>query len=180
MTHERTAARAEDAHTGLPDVPAYAVSGTPVTAYALRWKSLFRARDRGLRHQSRPNLGTDVLYSGTVAAAHEAALLGYQAVAVRAFPTGGACRNRRARCGQRVEYLSKHPLQFGMVLNVNVPAVPFEALRGVRSRRFPSNSTSSICRARGPVWRKYYWAPRGCTTCSDGMDVDDRWAREGM
>jgi broad specificity polyphosphatase/5'/3'-nucleotidase SurE len=27
--------------------------------------------------------------------------------------------------------------------------------------------------------RKYYWAPRCCTTCVDGLDVDVRWANEG-
>ena len=68
---------------GLPDVPAYAVSGTPVDCVRLALGNLFSEPDivvSGINMG--PNLGTDVLYSGTVAAAHEAALLGYQSIAV--------------------------------------------------------------------------------------------------
>ena len=56
-----------------PDVPAYAVSGTPVDCVRLALGNLFPAPDAvlsGVNHGA--NLGTDTLYSGTVAAAHEA------------------------------------------------------------------------------------------------------------
>ncbi|NLI53180.1 MAG: 5'/3'-nucleotidase SurE [Clostridiales bacterium] len=167
---------------GLPDVPAYAVSGTPVDCVRLALGNLFPEPEivvSGINHG--PNLGTDVLYSGTVAAAHEAALLGYQAVAVSCLSYKAEHVETAARvAASAVEYLSKHPLQFGMVLNVNVPAVPFEALRGVKVTPLSVEQYElKYVEREDPFGRKYYWAPRGCTTCSDGMDVDDRWAREG-
>ena len=60
---------------GLQEIPTYSVSGTPVDCIRLALGNLFPAPDMvisGINHG--PNLGTDVLYSGTVAAAHEAAL----------------------------------------------------------------------------------------------------------
>ena len=56
---------------GLPEIPAYAVTGTPVDCVRLGLGNLFEKPDMvisgiNLGH----NLGTDVLYSGTVAAAH--------------------------------------------------------------------------------------------------------------
>ena len=64
--------RAQKTHIeGLPNVPAYAISGTPVDCVRLALGNLFPAPDivvSGINHG--PNLGTDTLYSGTVAAAH--------------------------------------------------------------------------------------------------------------
>jgi 5'-nucleotidase len=89
---------------GLPEIPAYAVSGTPVDCVRLALGNLFPAPDLVVSGINLgPNLGTDVLYSGTVAAAHEAPQLGYQAIAITRFRTKAnfwkpprACRN----CGR--------------------------------------------------------------------------------
>ncbi len=175
--------RADVAHIeGLPDIPAYAVSGTPVDCVRLALGNLFPEPDivvSGINHG--PNLGTDVLYSGTVAAAHEAALLGYQAVAVSSVSYRAEHLDTAARiAAMAVEYVSKHPMDFGMVLNINVPAVPFESLKGVKITPLCVEQYALKYEEReDPFGRTYYWTPRGCTTCSDGMDVDDRWAREG-
>ena len=127
------------------------------------------------------NLGTDVLYSGTVAAAHEAALLGYPAIAISSLSHKGEYLETAARIASfAVDYLSEHPLSFGTVLNVNVPAVPYEALKGVKVTPLAIEEYAlEYIERKDPFGRTYYWCPRGCTTCSEGMDVDDRWAREG-
>jgi 5'-nucleotidase len=175
--------RAKKAHLeGLPEIPAYAVSGTPVDCVRLALGNLFSAPDlvvSGINHG--PNLGTDTLYSGTVAAAHEAALLGYQAIAISGFSYTGEFQETAARVAAlAVDYVQKHPLQFGTVLNVNVPALPFEELKGVKATPlFVEQYALTYIEREDPFGRKYYWTPRGCTSCSDGMDVDDRWAREG-
>ncbi len=175
--------RAQKAHIeGLPDVPAYAVSGTPVDCVRLALGNLFPVPDivvSGINHG--PNLGTDVLYSGTVAAAHEAALLGYQAIAVSSLSYKGEYMETAARIASfAVAYVKEHPLAFGEVLNVNVPALPFDALKGVKVAPLAVEQYALAYVERvDPFGRTYYWSPRGCTTCSEGMDVDDRWAREG-
>ncbi len=175
--------RAQKTHIeGLPDVPAFAVSGTPVDCIRLALGNLFSAPDivvSGINHG--PNLGTDVLYSGTVAAAHEAALLGYQAIAVSCLSHKGEHMDTAARiAAMAVDYLNDHPLSFGTVLNVNVPAVPFVALKGIKVVPLAVEEYAlEYVERQDPFGRTYYWCPRGCTTCSAGLDVDDRWAREG-
>ena len=82
-----------------------------------------------------PNLGDDVLYSGTVAAAIEGRFLGLPTMAVslctsaesrRHFDTGA----RVAR--ELVAGLLRRPLDPTLMLNVNVPDLPYEQLRGIR------------------------------------------------
>lgn len=175
--------RAHKTHVeGLPDVPAFAVSGTPVDCVRLALGNLFSPPDivvSGINHG--PNLGTDVLYSGTVAAAHEAALLGYQAIAISCLSYQGEHMDTAARiAAYAVDYLKDHPLSFGMVLNINVPALPFEELKGIKVTPLAIEQYAlEYVERQDPFGRTYYWCPRGCNTCSDGMDVDDRWAREG-
>ena len=167
---------------GLAGVTAYAVSGTPVDCIRLALGNLFPKPDMivsGINHG--PNLGTDVLYSGTVAAAHEAALLGYQAIAVSGLSFLAEHADTAARIAAfAVGYIAKHPLEFGMLLNVNVPAVSFDELKGVKIAPLCIEEYALKYIERvDPNGTKYYWAPRGCNTCSSGMDVDGRWAREG-
>ncbi len=167
---------------GLPELPAYAVSGTPVDCVRLALGNLFSAPDivvSGINLG--PNLGTDVLYSGTVAAAHEAALLGYQAIAVSSLSYKGEFLETAARVAEiAVDYISEHPMDFGTLLNINVPGIPYEELKGIKvTSTCIQQYELEFIEREDPLGRKYYWPPHGRTSCSDGMDVDDRWAREG-
>ncbi len=167
---------------GLPEIPAYAVSGTPVDCVRLALGNLFPAPDivvSGINLG--PNLGTDVLYSGTVAAAHEAALLGYQAIAVSSLSYKGEFLETAARVAEiAVDYISEHPMDFGTLLNINVPGIPYEELKGIKvTSTCIQQYELEFIEREDPLGRKYYWPPHGRTSCSDGMDVDDRWAREG-
>jgi 5'-nucleotidase len=167
---------------GLPDVPAYAVSGTPVDCVRLALGNLVPNPDLVVSGINLgPNLGTDVLYSGTVAAAHEAALLGYQSIAISCLSYEGEHLETATRvAAMAVEYLAKHPLDFGTLLNVNVPAVPFSELKGIKAAPLGVQQYAlEFVEREDPMDRKYYWAPRCCTTCVDGLDVDVRWANEG-
>lgn len=167
---------------GLPDVIAYAVSGTPVDCVRLALGNLFPKPDMivsGINHG--PNLGTDVLYSGTVAAAHEAALLGYQAIAVSGLSFLAEHMDTAARvAAHAVSYVAQNPLEFGMLLNVNVPALPYAELKGVKVAPLcVEDYALKYIEREDPFGRKYYWIPCGCNTRSNDMDVDDRWAHEG-
>ncbi len=84
------------------------------------------------------NLGDDVLYSGTVAAAMEGRFLGLPTLAISLCTTEDS--GRHFATGARVArdlvgHLLAHPLERAMILNVNIPDLPFEALRGVRTTR---------------------------------------------
>ena len=166
-----------------PDVPAYSVSGTPVDCVRLALGNLFPKPDivlSGINHGG--NLGTDTLYSGTVAAAHEAALLGHQAIAVSCMGYRPAHLDTAAFVARRAaEYLLAHPLPFGVVLNINVPDLPLNALKGVRTA--PLSVVQYALRfeeREDPYGGRYFWAPSG-QKLSDpaGQDVDERYVMDG-
>ncbi len=140
----------------------YTVDGTPTDAVYMGMNLVLRDRRpdvvvSGVNHG--PNLASDVLYSGTVAAAMEGAILGCPAVAVSLaappphapedFATAAAFAAAVAR-----EVVRRQP-PAPVLLNVNVPAGP---LRGYRfaslGRRSYSNEVSENHDPRG---RAYYW-----------------------
>ena len=166
----------------MPGIPAYAVSGTPVDCVRLGIGNLFSPPDivvSGINIGH--NLGTDVLYSGTVGAAHEAALLGYQSIAVSSCsfaPEHFETAVYAARWG--IAYVRAHPLPFGTLLNINAPDIPLEQVKGVRPARtcIVSYTLEFIERA-DPSGRPYYWPPRGRSSDADGNDSDERWIHDG-
>ena len=166
-----------------PDVPAYSVSGTPVYFVRLALGNLFPKPDivlSGINHGG--NLGTDTLYSGTVAAAHEAALLGHQAIAVSCMGHPPTHLDTAALVACRAaEYLLAHPLPFGVVLNINVPDLPLSALKGVRTAPLALVQYALRFEEReDPYGGRYFWAPSG-QKLSDpaGQDVDERYVMDG-
>lgn len=107
------------------------------------------------------NLGDDVLYSGTVAAAIEGRFLGLTTVAVSLCTEQGGPRHfdtagRVAR--EIVQRLIRRPLDRGIILNVNVPDLPHDQLKGLRSTRLGYRHRSEpVIRASDPRGRPVYW-----------------------
>jgi 5'-nucleotidase len=140
----------------------YAVSGTPVDCVYLAMLHLcprppalvVSGINRGL------NMGSDVFYSGTVAAAVEGAIRGAPAVAVSLSPKGTsrgvdayreAARFARALC----EAILEQGLPPATVLNVNVPA---DAIHGYRFTRLGQRVYRDMVDVRtDPRGRHYYW-----------------------
>ncbi len=117
------------------DVTAYAVDGTPVDCLRVAIGNLGCECDIVLSGINQaPNLGTDIISSGTVAAAKEAAMLGYNSIAVSrdGFDT-------QFFCDAAEEFKKMLPdLLFCMtekehLLNVNFPHLPREAYKGIRT-----------------------------------------------
>lgn len=109
-----------------------------------------------------PNLGDDVLYSGTVAAAVEGRFLGLPTIALSLCtePESGRHFATAARVARLlVEQLLAKPLsQRALILNVNVPDVPFEELKGFRATRLGFRHRSEqVIRAQDPHGRPVYW-----------------------
>jgi 5'-nucleotidase len=107
------------------------------------------------------NLGDDVLYSGTVAAAIEGRFLGLPAIALSLCATPDAephFETAAEVARQLVGQLVQSPLEPTLILNVNVPNVPLAALRGFRSTRLGFRHRSEpILPARDPRGRPVYW-----------------------
>lgn len=160
------------------------VEGTPTDCVHLGIFNLTGGRDpdlvlsginRGL------NVGDDVTYSGTVAGALEAALLGVPAIAVSAqIDASGAPDYVRAGTIARrlAERLLARPLPRGVFLNVNVPAGTPRGLRvtrqGTRSYR------AAVVERLDPAGRPYYWIAGANTTPAGEPDGDHRAIEEGF
>ena len=119
------------------------------------------------------NLGDDTLYSGTVAAAIEGRFLGLPTVAFSLCmePESGRHFESAARVAQAlIARLLEAPLERGMTLNVNIPDLPFDELRGIRATRLGGRHRSKpIVPTQDPKGRTVYWiGPAG-----DGQDAGE-------
>lgn len=117
----------------LSQVPVYAVRATPAFIVFTAVRGAFGPIDLVLSGINRgPNTGTAVLHSGTVGAAMTAASHDRPAMAVSLL-AGEGDPHWETACDVVAPLLAEpQQLRRGTVLNVNVPDVPFEQLRGVR------------------------------------------------
>jgi 5'-nucleotidase len=137
----------------------FAVDGTPTDAVYMGLNLVLREAPpdlvvSGVNHG--PNLANDVLYSGTVAAAMEAALLGVNAIAISlagAPPHDFEEAARFAVSLARRVVASRPPAP--LLLNVNVPPGPVRGYRFVRLGR--RTYGSEVVEKTDPRGRKYYW-----------------------
>jgi 5'-nucleotidase len=139
----------------------YYVTGTPTDCVHLAISGYFDFQHdmvvSGINDGA--NLGDDVLYSGTVAAAIEGRFLGLPTMAVSLVLRDGGHFATAARvASELVMRLTRTPLHASMILNVNVPDVPYEELGGFRVTRLGHRHRSeSVLRASDPRGRPVYW-----------------------
>ncbi len=121
-----------------------------------------------------PNLGDDVIYSGTVAAAVEGRFLGLPAIAVSLNSWLGEHYDTAARVAvDLVTRLQKRPLPPDTILNVNVPDSPFEALAGMEVTRLGSRHRAEpVIRDTDPRGRPIYWVGKAGPEQDAGPGTD--------
>jgi 5'-nucleotidase len=105
------------------------------------------------------NMGDDTIYSGTVAAAMEGYLLGIPSFAVSLTSKAGKHYETAARVARDlVERLQRRPAPEPVLLNVNVPDVPFDALRGFEVTRLGKrHKAEPVIKATSPRNETIYW-----------------------
>ncbi|HWR18314.1 MAG TPA: 5'/3'-nucleotidase SurE [Clostridia bacterium] len=165
---------------GLSDVPAFAVSGTPVDCVKIGLANLGFKPDlviSGINIGA--NLGTDTFYSGTVSAAMEAVLLGVPAMAV-SICSFKPKHLRTAALAAKSTIPYVHQCR-SLLLNVNVPDLPEDEIKGMKITRLSKQVyASELVERMDPYKRKYYWMPaERLTKCGPDEDSDERWTREG-
>lgn len=144
-----------------PPICAWRVGGTPTDCVKLAVEALLPAKPdvvvSGINLG--PNLGTDVLYSGTVSAAIEGALHGVPSVAVSLAAWQDADFAPAARFARKlVLALAERKLPPDTLLNVNVPPLPAEQLAGVQVTRLGViEYENTFERREDPRGRTYYW-----------------------
>ena len=143
------------------DARHFAVDGTPTDAINLAINGIMRERPdlvvSGINHGG--NLGDDITYSGTVSAAMEGTLLGVPSVAVSLVTREAADFSAAAAFSARLALeLSERSVPRDTLLNVNVPALPAEQLRGyVITRQGKRRYGDALVEHLDPRGRKYYW-----------------------
>jgi len=151
----------------------YYVNGTPTDCIHLAITGLLDDEPdmvvSGINHGA--NLGDDILYSGTVAAAMEGRFLGLPALAVSlVLENGKNFGTAVSVIRQCVIRMKDDPLPGDTILNINVPDLPEHSLRGIKSTRLGFRHKSEpVIQTRDPNDMPIYWVgPAG-----EGQEVGD-------
>lgn len=144
----------------------YSVEGTPTDCVHLALTGLFEDMPdmvvAGINEGA--NLGDDVLYSGTVAAAIEGRFLGLPAIAVSLASKECVNYETAAQIAKQIILKLKHdPLSMQTILNVNIPDVALDAIKGFQIARLGARHKAepAICQKdpRGHIG--YWFGPAG-------------------
>jgi 5'-nucleotidase len=166
----------------------FQVDGTPTDCVMLAVEALMPQRPdfviSGINHGQ--NMGEDVLYSGTVAAAMEGLSLGIPSVAV-SF-AGGDLRTDVTQLGAQVPALARllrhltslRPFPPHTLFNVNLPPVEPSKVKGIRLTRLGRRAYSDSLKPMTDPWdRPIYWIGGGSIKWSGADDSDFRAIDEG-
>lgn len=120
------------------------------------------------------NMGDDTLYSGTVAAATEGYLLGIPSLAVSLTSFSGEHLGSAARIArQLVERFQQEGFGEPLLLNVNVPNLPFEQIKGLRITRLGRrHKAEPVVRQQTPRNETVYWVGAAGAAQDAGAGTD--------
>lgn len=151
-----------------------AVSGTPTDCVHLALNELCKVPPKMVVSgiNAGANMGDDVLYSGTVAAAMEGRFLGLPAMAV-SLVGKNHYQSAAQYALQLITKLLAQPLPQDQVLNVNVPDLPFEQIKGIKITRLGKrHQAEMIEKSIDPRGRQIFWVgpPGEIADAGDGTD----------
>lgn len=127
------------------------------------------------------NMGDDVIYSGTVAAATEGRFLGLPAIAVSLAAHQPRHYETAARvAAELLVRLCRDPLPADTILNVNVPDLPYEELSGFEATRLGHrHKAEPVIKAQDPRGRPIYWVGPAGAEQDAGPGTDFHAVRRG-
>ncbi len=165
-------------------VRAYMVNGTPSDCVKLGVEALLEQRPdivvSGINRG--PNLGTDVLYSGTVSAALEGLMLGIPSIAVSLATFDSWDYSLAASfTAKMVKLIESQGLPPETLLNINVPSLEPGEIAGVRWTRLGTRKYRKVFDKRSdPRGRVYYWLAGELEDEEDLPDADTTVIRNNM
>ncbi len=137
------------------------VNGTPTDCVHLAVTGLLDQMPdmviSGINHGA--NMGDDTIYSGTVAAATEGFLLGIpsMAVSLASRSAGNYATAARVACAL-FERFRDRPFAFPLLLNLNVPDVPYDQLEGTEVTRLGRrHKAEAVVKSTNPRGETVYW-----------------------
>ncbi|EWH08669.1 acid phosphatase surE [Catenovulum agarivorans DS-2] len=140
----------------------YSVNGTPTDCVHIGINQLCKQKPdivvSGINHGA--NLGDDVIYSGTVAAATEGRHMGLPAVAVSLVDYKNARNFEDAAqmASKIISQLDSHPLANDQILNINVPPLGKHDIKGIQTTRCGRrHQAETMVKTLDPFGRDIYW-----------------------
>lgn len=161
----------------------FSVNGTPTDCVHVALTGLLDTEPdmvvSGINHGA--NLGDDVLYSGTVAAAMEGRFLGLPALAVSLVLDGGRHFDAAAAVAKAtVRQLIDDPLPPNSLLSLNIPDRPLDAIKGLKASRLGCRHRAEpVVRALDPKKRPVYWVGAAGASQDAGPGTDFHAVAEG-
>lgn len=170
--------RAHQAENGF-----FFVDGTPTDCVHLALTGLMESEPdivlAGINHDA--NLGDDVIYSGTVAAAMEGRFLGLPAIAFSLVGHTATHFDTAAKVATIIiDRLQTHPLPQDTILNINIPDLPFEALKGYKATRLGNrHKAEAVIKDKDPHDNDIYWVGPAGAEQDAGPGTDFYAVRHG-
>jgi 5'-nucleotidase len=161
----------------------YACNGTPTDSIKLAVNQLLEKKPdwvvSGINHGA--NASVSVLYSGTMAAAIEGCLYGINSVG---FSLNDFSRNADFLICKKyirivMQKIALEPLPLGICLNVNVPSLPENEIKGIMiCRQAKGNWKEEFEKRKDPMGKTYYWLTGMFQNQEPESNDTDEWALE--
>lgn len=161
----------------------YAVSGTPADCVKIAVRAILKRPPdlvvSGVNHGS--NTAISVIYSGTVSAATEGTILGIPSIAVSLTTYAPADFTVPAQFARQIaSTVIKRGLPEGTLLNINVPPLPVNRLKGARiTRQGKAIWNDTFDARRDPANKEYYWLTGGLQNVDRDLLYDEAAIRAG-
>ena len=159
-----------------PRISGWRIGGTPADSVKIALDTLMKDKPdlvvSGINQG--PNMGTDVLYSGTVSAAVEGAMHGIPAIAISLASYDSTDFSAAADfCADLVKQIMEQKLPAFSLLNVNVPPGPASEIQGVSVTKLGCIEYENAFEKRtDPHGRTYYWMAGTPTQGNNAADTD--------
>jgi 5'-nucleotidase len=162
----------------------YSLSGTPVDCVKFALDKILPKRPdlvvSGINHGA--NSSINVIYSGTMSAAVEAGVEGLQAIgfSLLDFSWDADFLQAKKHIQNIVKKVLENPLPKGIVLNVNIPKLKEEEIKGIRvCKQANAKWEESFDERINPHGKKYYWLSGYFNNMDHSKDADETALSEG-
>lgn len=163
----------------------YALSGTPVDCVKFALDKIMKGKPdlvvSGINHGA--NSSINVIYSGTMSAAVEAGVEGLQAIgfSLLDFSWDADFDQAKQYIQKIVKNVLENPLPKGVVLNVNIPKLKTEEIKGIKvCRQANAKWEENFDERINPHGKKYYWLTGYFNNMDEGDDADETALADGF
>lgn len=153
--------RANDAKLNIEGLSSYKINGTPADCVKLGLEKIIDYKPDFIISgiNDGPNLGHDVLYSGTVSAAMEGFMLGISSIAISLAVKDKRDFNQGARhIGKLLNDLYSISIEKKILLNINIPDIDYDKIKGIKFTVLGKSLYEDSYEERvDPSGNRYYW-----------------------